>query len=78
MFDRLTYWNEEYGCWSYKCASGDAAKRLASYEDSGLSPEEIKQVQDALNPIPFGRFCEIVEAEWEGRLVILPCKEGDI
>lgn len=38
---RLTYWNEEYGCWSYHCASGDAAKRLAAYENTGLEPEEI-------------------------------------
>lgn len=27
--ERITYWNEEYGCWSYHCASGDAAIRLA-------------------------------------------------
>lgn len=31
---RLTYWNEEYNCWSYHCASGDAAKKLAAYEDA--------------------------------------------
>ena len=23
--ERLTYWNEEYGCWSYHCGSGEAA-----------------------------------------------------
>lgn len=39
--DRLTYWNREYGCWSYQVASGDVAKRLAAYEDTGLTPEEI-------------------------------------
>ena len=39
--ERLTYWNEEYGCWSYHGPSGEAAKRLAAYEDTGLEPEEI-------------------------------------
>lgn len=43
--DRLTYWNREYGCWSYHVASGDAAKRLAAYEDTGLTPEEIEQMK---------------------------------
>ena len=44
MYERLTYWNEEYECWSYKCASGDAAKRLADYEGTGLTPEQIKDL----------------------------------
>ena len=39
--ERLTYWNEEYGCWSYHCGSGEAANRLAAYEDTGLEPEEV-------------------------------------
>lgn len=42
---RLTYWNEEYGCWSYHGPSGEAAKRLAAYEDTGLEPEEIEQLK---------------------------------
>lgn len=33
--ERLTYWNEEYGCWSYHCGSGEAANRLAAYEETG-------------------------------------------
>lgn len=43
--DRLTYWNEEYGCWSYHCGSGEAANRLAAYEDTGLTPEEIEKLR---------------------------------
>ncbi|MBC5747068.1 hypothetical protein H8Z78_04265 [Dysosmobacter sp. NSJ-60] len=31
--ERLTYWNEEYDCWSYHGPSGDAAKRLAAIEN---------------------------------------------
>lgn len=37
--ERLTYWNEEYGCWSYHCGSGEAANRLAAYENTELDPE---------------------------------------
>lgn len=44
--ERLTYWNEEYGCWSYHGPSGEAAKRLAAYEGTGLEPEEILSAVD--------------------------------
>ena len=37
--------------------------RLAAYEDSGLSPEEVQKM---------------ARAKAEGRLVVLPCKVGDI
>ena len=47
--------------------------RLAAYEDTGLEPEEIREVQAALAPILFGRFRDIMEAERAGRLVVLPC-----
>ena len=40
----------------------DALNRLAAYEDSGLSPEEVQ---------------ELAQAKADGRLVILPCKVGD-
>ena len=42
--ERLTYWNEEYGRWSYHCGSGEAANRLAAYEETGLTPEEINDL----------------------------------
>lgn len=40
-----------------------ATNRLAAYEDSGLSPEEVQ---------------ELAEAKADGRLVVLPCKVGDV
>ena len=49
-----------------------AVERLVTYEDTGLMPEEIKEVQEAMAPIPFGRFHDIMEAERAGRLVLLP------
>lgn len=42
--ERLTYWNEEYGCWFYHCGSGEAANRLAAYEETELTPEEINDL----------------------------------
>ena len=43
-------------------ASCEGALKLAAYEDSGLSPEEVQ---------------ELAKAKAEGRLVVLPCKVGD-
>jgi hypothetical protein len=40
----------------------NAIQSLASYEDSGLSPEEVQ---------------ELAKAKAEGRLVVLPCVVGD-
>jgi hypothetical protein len=59
------------------CKIPALARKLAEYEDTGMTPEDIKKVQDALNPIPFKRFYEIMEAERDGRCVVLPCKVGD-
>ena len=49
--ERLTYWNEEYGCWSYHGPSGEAAKRLAAYEDTDLGPETISKIRDVVQDI---------------------------
>lgn len=88
--ERLTYWNEEYGCWSYHGPSGEAAKRLAAYEDTGLEPEEIgalksreKGLVELLNGVSCGcavtytRLRELAQADREGRCVALPCKIFD-
>ena len=40
----------------------EISRRLAAYEDSGLSPEEVQ---------------EVAKAKAEGRLVVLPVKVGD-
>ena len=64
---------------TYDCfyAHEVAVTRLKEYEDTGLEPREIAEVQEAMAPIPFGRFHDIVEAERAGRLVLLPCKVTD-
>lgn len=80
--ERLTYWNEEYGCWSYHCGSGEAANRLAAYEETGLSPQACAEAREAGKvlsscDISFGRLAELLTADKDGRLEVLPCKVGD-
>ena len=80
--ERLTYWNEEYGCWSYHCGSGEAANRLAAYEETGLSPQACAEAREAGKVlsscnISFGRLAELLTADRDGRLVVPPCKAGD-
>lgn len=60
--------------------------RLAAYEDTGLTPEEIKApftedtminlAAQALGVEP-SRLRELAEADKEGRVVVLPCKVGE-
>lgn len=60
--------------------------RLVAYEDTGLTPEEIKApftedtminlAAQALGVEP-SRLRELAEADKDGRVVVLPCKVGD-
>ena len=55
----------------------DALNRLAAYEDTGLEPEEIKELlNDSTGPL-HNKLGKWIKAEAEGRLLILPCKVGD-
>lgn len=74
-----------------ECAHGckweEAAwERLAAYEDTGLTSQEVLSMKfewcammDALNSIGGGytRLRELAEADRDGRLVVPPCKAGD-
>lgn len=61
-------------------------ERIAAYEDTGLTPEEIKApftedtminlAAQALGVEP-SRLRELAEADKDGRCVVLPCKVGD-
>ena len=84
VMERLTYWNEEYGCWSYHCGSGEAANRLANYEDTERTPEEIdmdheaaEQLRHLCRDCDLDRLEKLAEADKDGRVVVLPCKVGD-
>lgn len=83
VMERLTYWNEEYGCWSYHCGSGEAANRLAAYEDTELTPEEIDMDHEAAETLrqlcrncDLDRLEKLAEADRAGRLVVLPFTSG--
>jgi hypothetical protein len=69
MFERLTRWeNNDKDVADLIEGKSDfdglteVVNRLAEYEDSGLSPEEVQ---------------ELAKAKADGRLVVLPCKVGD-
>ena len=68
-------------CPSFDCL----VERLAAYEDTGLTPEEvfalIKGWSDLCTTIGecggIDRLRELAKADKDGRLVVLPCKVGD-
>lgn len=55
-------------------ARGFAIDRLAAYEDTGLTPEELMNIKE--NGIIPEHWRELFIAEAGGRLVVLPCKVG--
>lgn len=91
--ERLTFLNgDEVLCVSDdKCFEeqsghycGPAIDRLAAYEDTGLTPDQIesmymetKELASYLCTNGEDRTIELVKADMEGRVVILPCKIGD-
>lgn len=75
------------GCKIKDCPFEEAVcDRLAAYEDTGLTPEEINApftedtminlAAQALGVEP-SRLREIAEANKDGRVVVLPCRQGD-
>ena len=54
--------------------------RLSAYEDTGLEPEEIYEVRFLIaaqrDPQKLARLRELVLADQDGRLVVLPSKTG--
>ena len=66
-----------------------ALEKLAAYEDTGLDPEEIEKANNVMvsafnlavnsgTDMLVGRLKEIIRAEAEGRLLVLPCRVGDV
>lgn len=67
----------------------ELAARLAAYEDTGLEPEVVTAVKHSLmgkaiaeikefDGIPVDRLRELAQAEQDGRLVVLPCKDATV
>ena len=86
--DRLT-WRDKDGMAMMKERGGwksGGIDRLAAYEDTGLEPEDLKKAfnetailklaAQALSTTP-DHLRDLIQAEQDGRLVVLPCKVGD-
>ena len=72
-------------CPSFDCL----VERLAAYEDTGLEPESVEALKLSMmgkeiseitefDGLPIDRLRELAEADKDGRLVVLPCKPGDV
>ena len=80
--------NVDMGC--VDCPAFDKLiERLAAYEDTGIEPEAVEKVKlalaakhlvdlETLNNTPISRLVELAEADKDGRVVVLPCKVGDV
>lgn len=71
-----------------RCQIRAVMKRLAAYEDTGMEPEEINDMALEVATLKtiesmydgFGKpdhIRDLLQAEQDGRLVVLPCKVGD-
>lgn len=69
---------------------GDVVDRLAAYEDIGLEPKQVRKIANVLQEVGqeyncrfefvaevVEKYAKYVDAEREGRLVVLPCKCGE-
>lgn len=67
------------------CAALDKlVDRLGGYEDTGLTPGEVRSlwgernaIMSVLNSISYDRIRELAEADKDGRLVVLPKSENE-
>jgi len=58
------------------CPIKKAFDRLAAYENTGLEPEEYKKHADAIKKLDIEHMHSLLQAEMDGRLMVLPCKLG--
>ena len=57
-------------------------ERLKAYEDAGLSPQacaQCREIEEGLSSTDYSisRMLELMNADKDGRVVVLPCKVGD-
>ena len=83
--ERLTEY-EVVGGHVHAVPTGDldqAMMRLAAYEDTGMEPEQCKNAKVIIESAfsddtsKSERIRELLKADKDGRLVVLPCKVGD-
>ena len=65
------------------CSQRETWERLKKYEDTGLEPEQVMELksftQGGIHKVDDGwkHVQDLLQAEKEGRMVLLPCKVGD-
>ena len=64
------------------CTQKQVWDRLREYEDAGLSPKacaEAQEIEETLSGCDYSisRMVELMKADKDGRVLILPCKVGD-
>ena len=64
------------------CTQKQVWERLKAYEDAGLSPQacaEAREIEETLSGYDYSisRMVELMKADVEGRVLILPCKAGE-
>ena len=64
------------------CSQKQVWERLKAYEDAGLSTQacaEAREIEETLSNYDYSisRMVELMKADVEGRVVVLPCKVGD-
>ena len=63
------------------CTQKEVWERLKAYEDSGLSPQacaEAREIEETLSGCDYSisRMVDLMKADKEWRLVVLPCRQG--
>lgn len=63
------------------CSQKQVWERLKAYEDAGLSPQacaEAREIEETLSSCDYSisRMVELMKADKDGRVLILPCKLG--
>ena len=64
------------GCTALYCRNR-LLDRLVGYEDTGLTPEQIKELAHDTTGLLHRKISEWIDAEAAGRIVVPPCKVGD-
>lgn len=64
------------------CSQKQVWERLKAYEDAGLSPQacaEAREIEETLSGCDYSisRMVELMKADKDGRVVVLPCRQGD-
>lgn len=64
------------------CTQKEVWERLKAYEDSRLSPQacaEAREIEETLSGCDYSisRMVELMKADKDGRVVVLPCRQGD-